>query len=111
MVCAVAETTSSRLLTLLSLLQARRDWRGRIGVVSQGEVAAQELTVREMLDHFAGYHATPRPTDELISAVGLAEKARTRTSPASRRRTPSRISIVVVFPAPLGPSRAKTSPW
>ena len=34
----------------------------------------------------------------------------TRTSPAVRIRKPSRISIVVVFPAPLGPSRASTSP-
>src|SRR3954462_5034727 len=35
---------------------------------------------------------------------------RTATSPPSRRRMPSRISTVVVFPAPLGPSSAKTSP-
>src|SRR5262249_58119294 len=35
---------------------------------------------------------------------------RTVTSPLSRRRYPSRISTVVVLPAPFGPSRAKTSP-
>src|SRR3954451_3696699 len=35
---------------------------------------------------------------------------RTATSPPSRRRMPSRISTVVVLPAPLGPSSAKTSP-
>src|SRR5947207_220229 len=34
----------------------------------------------------------------------------TDTVPASRRRYPSRISTVVVFPAPLGPSKANTSP-
>ena len=32
------------------------------------------------------------------------------TSPASRRRYPSRISSVVVLPAPFGPSSAKISP-
>src|SRR5699024_8412249 len=35
---------------------------------------------------------------------------RTETSPAERLRNPSRISIVVVFPAPFGPSSATTSP-
>src|SRR3954470_4720411 len=34
----------------------------------------------------------------------------TETSPASRGRRPSRISTVVVFPAPFGPSRPKTWP-
>jgi ABC-2 type transport system ATP-binding protein len=69
--------------------RAGREWRARIGVVSQSEGRAPELSVREVLDHFAGYHATPRPTDELIAAVGLGEKARTRVgrlSGGQRRR-------------------------
>jgi ABC-2 type transport system ATP-binding protein len=69
--------------------RAGRAWRARIGVVSQGEGAAQELSVREVLDHFAGYHATPRPTAELVTAVGLEEKAGTRIgrlSGGQRRR-------------------------
>ena len=69
--------------------RAGRTWRARIGVVSQSEGAAQELSVREMLDHFAGYHATPRPTAELVAAVGLEEKATTRVgrlSGGQRRR-------------------------
>ncbi len=68
---------------------AGRAWRARIGVVSQAEGAAQELSVREMLDHFATYHATPRPTAELVAAVGLEEKAGTRVgrlSGGQRRR-------------------------
>jgi ABC-2 type transport system ATP-binding protein len=68
---------------------AGREWRARIGVVGQGAGAAQELGVREILDHFAGYHATPRPTAELIAAVGLEEKAGTRVgrlSGGQRRR-------------------------
>ena len=60
---------------------------------SQGEGSRQDLTVREMLDHFAGYHATPRPTTELVAAVGLDEKAGTRVgrlSGGQRRRSTSR---------------------
>jgi ABC-2 type transport system ATP-binding protein len=66
-----------------------RAWRARVGVVSQAEGAAQELTVREILDHFARYHAAPRPTAELVTAVGLEEKVGTRIgrlSGGQRRR-------------------------
>jgi ABC-2 type transport system ATP-binding protein len=68
---------------------AGRDWRARIGVVSQGEGAGQQLSVRETLDHFASYTATPRPTAELLAAVGLTEQAGTRVgrlSGGQRRR-------------------------
>ena len=69
--------------------RAGRAWRARLGVVSQGEGAGQALSVRETLDHFAAYTATPRPTDELLAAVGLQEKADTqvgRLSGGQRRR-------------------------
>jgi ABC-2 type transport system ATP-binding protein len=69
--------------------RAGRAWRARIGVVSQSEGRAEELSVREVLDHFARYHGSPRPTDELIAAVGLADTARTRIgrlSGGQRRR-------------------------
>jgi ABC-2 type transport system ATP-binding protein len=68
---------------------AGRAWRARIGVVSQGEGAGQALTVREALDHFAAYHSTPRPTGELLAAVGLEDEAGTRVgrlSGGQRRR-------------------------
>lgn len=68
---------------------AGRRWRDRIGVVSQGEGAGPALTVRETLDHFAGYHAVTRPTDELLAAVGLTDSAGVRAerlSGGQRRR-------------------------
>ena len=69
--------------------RAGRAWRARIGVVSQGEGAGQALSVRETLDHFAAYTSTPRPTDELLAAVGLSEQADVRVgrlSGGQRRR-------------------------
>ena len=68
---------------------AGRAWRARIGVVSQGEIAGQQLSVRETLDHFAAYTATPRATAELLAAVGLTDQAGTRVgrlSGGQRRR-------------------------
>ncbi|ADP80589.1 ABC transporter ATP-binding protein [Pseudofrankia inefficax] len=68
---------------------ATRSWRARTGVVAQTTGAALDLTVAEAVRHFAGYHAAPRPTDELIDAVGLTEQAGTRIEALSggqRRR-------------------------
>ncbi|MGY1824519.1 ABC transporter ATP-binding protein [Geodermatophilus sp. SYSU D00079] len=66
-----------------------RSWRDRIGVVGQTTGAGNALTVRETLDHFARYHATPVPTAELLADVGLTEAARNRVAELSggqRRR-------------------------
>ena len=68
---------------------AGRAWRARIGVVSQEEGASPALGVRETLEHFAAYTATPRPTGELLAAVGLTDQADTRVralSGGQRRR-------------------------
>ena len=67
----------------------RRAWRTRIGVVGQSVGAPLDLTVGEAVRHFAAYHADPRDPDELIAAVGLTDKARTRVpnlSGGQRRR-------------------------
>ncbi|WP_238429241.1 ABC transporter ATP-binding protein [Frankia nepalensis] len=69
--------------------KANRRWRSRIGVVAQSTGAALDLSVAEAVRHFAAYHAAPRPTDELIEAVGLTGKAGTRIANLSggqRRR-------------------------
>ncbi|MGY1813816.1 ABC transporter ATP-binding protein [Blastococcus sp. SYSU D00820] len=68
---------------------AGRRWRARIGVVAQADGAGQALTVRETLEHFARHHGRPRPTGELLAAVGLEEAAGTRVgrlSGGQRRR-------------------------
>ena len=58
-------------------------------MVSQGEGAGQALSVRETLDHFAGYHAQAAADRELLAAVGLEESAGVRVerlSGGQRRR-------------------------
>jgi ABC-2 type transport system ATP-binding protein len=57
-----------------------RAWRARIGIVLQlaSEAEAGELTVREMVRHFAGFYPRPRNPDEVIELVGLTGKARSR---------------------------------
>ncbi len=55
-----------------------REWRERIGIVLQQCRMRPELTVRETLELYAGYYRSPRPVDETIEHVGLAEKADAR---------------------------------
>jgi ABC-2 type transport system ATP-binding protein len=62
---------------------ADRRWRERIGIVLQSCRLDPYLTVRESLALYAGYYATPRPIEETIELVGLAEKADARASSLS----------------------------
>ena len=62
---------------------APRSWRGRIGIVLQENKLDQYLTVRESLELYAGYYPSPRPVDEVIDLVGLADKAEERTKKLS----------------------------
>lgn len=70
-------------------VDADRAWRSRIGVVAQSEQGGLTLTVRETLTHFAQYQADPPDTDELLDAVGLADRPNVRVpklSGGQRRR-------------------------
>jgi ABC-2 type transport system ATP-binding protein len=58
--------------------RAGRAWRARIGIVLQLGADAPELTVAEMVSHFAGFYPSPRPAAEVIELVGLTGKARSR---------------------------------
>lgn len=55
-------------------------WKARLGIVLQSTGEPGSFTVRELLREFAGYYPHPRDIDEVIAAVGLEEKQRTRTS-------------------------------
>src|ERR671922_1577914 len=72
-------------------------WRQRIGVVPQTGELFPNLTVIEHLELFAGYYAQPRPPREVMSLVGLEQKAaaRSRTlSGGQRRRLDLGIALV-----------------
>ena len=76
---------------------AGRAWRARIGIVLQSSNDLAEATVTELVHHFARYYPDPRDPDEVIDAVGLREKARTRTrqlSGGQRRRLDVALGIV-----------------
>jgi ABC-2 type transport system ATP-binding protein len=58
-----------------------RSFKSRIGIVLQSSAVYHLLSVREIVELFAGYYPQPRPVGEVIELVGLAEKrdARVRT--------------------------------
>ncbi len=57
------------------------DFRARIGIVLQSSAVYPLLSVREILDLFAGYYQHARDVNEVIELVGLGEKhdSRVRT--------------------------------
>jgi ABC-2 type transport system ATP-binding protein len=64
-----------------------RAWRARIGIVLQLASTGPELTVLEMVRHFASFYPGSRESEEVIDLVGLAEKARSRISKLSGGQT------------------------
>ena len=77
--------------------KADRAWRLRIGIVMQSANDQPELTVSEMVHHFARYYRDPRDPDEVIDAVGLTEEARHRIrelSGGQRRRLDVALGIL-----------------
>ena len=73
------------------------DWKARLGIVLQSATETGVYTVREQLVHFSKFYPNPRDVDEVIAAVGLAEKARTRISKLSggqRRRVDVALGII-----------------
>jgi ABC-2 type transport system ATP-binding protein len=73
------------------------DWKARLGIVLQSSGEQGNATVREQLTHFAGLYPNPRKVDEVISAVGLDEKAGARIKKLSggqRRRVDVALGII-----------------
>ena len=77
--------------------RASREWRNRIGIVLQSTSDAGDLTVSETISHFAGYYSHPRNPEEVISAVGLEDKAKDlirNLSGGQRRRLDVALGII-----------------
>ncbi|WP_371401007.1 ABC transporter ATP-binding protein [Kribbella sp. NBC_00662] len=74
-----------------------RDWRSRLGIVLQTSRDEAESTVSELVNHYAGYYPNPRDPDEVIAAVGLEEKRKTRPrklSGGQRRRLDVALGVI-----------------
>ncbi len=72
-------------------------WRARLGIVLQGSTESAELTVEELVRHFAKYYPDPLDPDEVIATVGLEEQRRQRSralSGGQRRRLDVALGIV-----------------
>lgn len=77
--------------------EAGREWRGRVGFVLQECRMEELLTVRETLEMYAGYYATPRSVGETIELVGLSEKADERAgrlSGGQQRRLDVAVALI-----------------
>ncbi|MGC5329896.1 ABC transporter ATP-binding protein [Micromonospora sp. DT62] len=73
------------------------DWRSRVGIVLQGTGEFDELTVAEVVRHFAGFYADADDPDKVVERVGLAGKAKARThtlSGGQKRRLDVALGIV-----------------
>jgi len=73
------------------------DWKARLGIVLQSTGESGNVTVTEQLTHFAGYYPNPRDVGDVIEAVGLSAKAKTRIGKLSggqRRRVDVALGII-----------------
>jgi ABC-2 type transport system ATP-binding protein len=72
-------------------------WRVEIGVVLQEVRDAEQLTVAEIVHHYARYYPSPYRPDDVIARVGLTESAGVRLlalSGGQRRRLDVALGIV-----------------
>ena len=77
--------------------RAGLSWRNKIGIVLQNNNDAAEITVEEILNFFSDYYVNPRNVDEVIQAVGLEEKRKSRgreLSGGQRRRLDVALGIL-----------------
>ncbi|MGI5147789.1 ABC transporter ATP-binding protein [Plantactinospora sp. CA-294935] len=77
--------------------RADGQWRSRVGIVLQGTGEFDDLTVAEVVHHFAGFYPNPDDPDKVIERVGLAGKATARThtlSGGQKRRLDVALGIV-----------------
>ena len=76
---------------------AGREWRSRIGLVLQSSQVADEVTVAEIVGHFAAFYPRPRSTAEVLELVGLTGQSEQRAETLSggqKRRLDVALGIV-----------------
>ena len=76
---------------------AARRWRERVGIVLQGTGEFDELTVGEVVGHFARFYPAPDDPAEVIDRVGLTDKTKARThtlSGGQKRRLDVALGII-----------------
>ncbi|MEV7418773.1 ABC transporter ATP-binding protein [Streptomyces sp. NPDC089919] len=74
-----------------------REWRARIGVVPQTPGAYADLTVREVVRHFAAMYPAPLPVDEVLERVGLGglhARPATALSSGQQRRLDVAVGVI-----------------
>lgn len=86
-------------VTVLGTDPAHADaaWRARVGIVLQGTGEFEDLTVAEVVEHFAAFYPTPDDPAKVIERVGLTGKARARThtlSGGQKRRLDVALGII-----------------
>jgi ABC-2 type transport system ATP-binding protein len=78
-------------------LAGRTEWRSRIGIVLQSTGEFEELTVAEVVHHFARYYPNADDPDKVIERVGLTEKRgfrAERLSGGQKRRLDVALGII-----------------
>jgi ABC-2 type transport system ATP-binding protein len=77
--------------------RASKAWRARVGIVLQETAVSEELTVDEVVRHFAHLYPAPLDPGEVIELVGLREKRASRCKTLSggqKRRLDVALGIV-----------------
>jgi ABC-2 type transport system ATP-binding protein len=78
---------------------SKRDgkWRARVGIVAQSAGSVPELTVTEIVRHFATFYPRSKDPDEVITRTGLDEKRNKRVGTLSggqQRRLDVALAII-----------------
>ncbi|MGW1762882.1 ABC transporter ATP-binding protein [Streptomyces sp. NPDC002073] len=74
-----------------------REWRARIGVVPQTTGTYSDLTVKEVVTHFAAMYPAPLPVGEVLEMVGLGSlhsRQATALSGGQQRRLDVAVGVV-----------------
>ncbi|MCW2643587.1 MAG: transporter [Dactylosporangium sp.] len=76
---------------------ATAEWRSRVGIVLQSTGEFEELTVAEVVHHFARYYPNAADPDKVIDRVGLTDKRDSRAerlSGGQKRRLDVALGII-----------------